>query len=477
MMIQNLRKTPRSIWRSVEAHQLIRLNSKSSASNLQSQLKSHSHSQNLHQVLKTCHHIKSINHLSDSEKSNVLQDAYLQLLQLFSHFGLWTQFLLILKELDQQNQILNSLSSLPQFWFTLLSGFINCGKAPDLILSYISNHRLNLNPIPTSLLTPLLRASITENNLPQTLFLFREYLSQPLPVTDRLLISILTHFFALHGELRLAIEITNSYLLPFGPDEHELILNLLGLFRASIDRSDVSLSLLSHHIAKRLTTSHQQPDSTMYCYHHLSESHPQALAEALDEGLSLALLWLAYRHILPSLALKTITQLIQHHIPLTPSHLLPALGTLTRAPGGRMEDVLEILGRMARTCSYTFESGEEEWLEYHLLIGHLGGLEAYRHTLTQSQSPPSSSLDPPARLTVRGASDAQLDRSITLIRHLVGLDSSIPVILVNSVLKALVELGSRERARATYTDFFGSKSQLIPNERTREILLESELES
>ncbi|KAH9814847.1 hypothetical protein DFH28DRAFT_284314 [Melampsora americana] len=421
-------------------------------SELQSQLKLHTQSKDLIALLGTCRSIKEHLH---QPSSITIQQAYYSLINLLGHYGLWTQIHLLIKELDQRPDLLNTLTADLHFWSLLFSAFINCGKAPDVLLSRLSENGFCVNQIPPILLEALIQASITENNLSQCLFCFRQYL---LRLSDtikpnRSLISRLTRFFAQNGELRLAIDLTNKYLLPIAAEEKELINSLIVLLRASVDRSD--------------------PDSTLYCYHHLSESHAQALSQTLDEGFSLSLLSLSYRHMLPALSLKIVSELVGQKIELGLPHLLPTLGVLCRTGGGRMKDVIQLLGRMSRTKVYDLVSDEDEWLEYHLVIGHLGGLTEYRKLITTNPSihqPPSNLSHPSSR--------SHLDNSLRFAESLLNSPELIgsvkcPIILtilINSLLQSFAELEEHEEVLKTCERFFGSSNTfIVPNERTAEI--------
>ncbi|EGG07455.1 uncharacterized protein MELLADRAFT_77610 [Melampsora larici-populina 98AG31] len=432
---------------------LSQTNHAKTVSELQSQLKLHTQSKDLIALLGTCRSIKEHLH---QPSAIPIQQAYYSLLDVLGHFGLWTQIHLIIKELDQRPELLSTLTADLCFWSLLFSAFVNCGKAPDVLLSRMSEKGLCVNQLPPAMLETLIRASITEDNMGQCLFCFRQYL---LRLSDtmkpnRALISRLTRFFSQNGELRLAIDLTNKYLLPIATEEEELRDNLISLLRASVDRSD--------------------PDSTLYCYHHLSESHAQALSQTLDEGFSLSLLSLSYRHMLPALSLKIVSELVRQKIELGLPHLLPTLGVLCRAGSGRMKDVVQLLGRMSRTKVYELVSDEDEWLEYHLLIGHLGGLIEYRKLISTNHS----IHQPPSNLS-HSSSRSHLDNSVIFVESLLNSPRMIgsvksPVILtilINSLLKSFAELEEHEEVLKTYERFFGlSKTFIVPNERTAAIM-------
>lgn len=430
-----------------------RTNHVNTFSEIQSQLKLHTQSKDLIALLRTC---RSMKEQLDQPDSIPIQHAYHSLFDLLGHFGLWTQIHLIIKELDQRPQLLNTLTTDLHFWSLLFSAFINCGKAPDVLLLRMSENGLCVNQPPSAVLEALIQASITENNLSQCLVCFRQYLLglSDMMKPNRSLISRLTRFFAQSGELRLAIDLTNKYLLPMTIEEKELHDNLIALLRASVDRSD--------------------PDSTLYCYHHLSESHAQALSQTLDEGFSLSLLSLSYRHMLPALSLKIVSELVRQKIELGLPHLLPTLGVLCRAGSGRMKEVIQLLGRMSRTKVYELVPDEDEWLEYHLLIGHLGGLTEYRKLISTNHSidqPPSNLSHPSSR--------AHLDNSLIFTELLLNSPQmtgsvkcpTILTILINSLLKAFIELEEHEAVLKTYERFFSSSHTfVVPNERTAEIM-------
>lgn len=84
----------------------------------------------------------------------------------------------------------------------------------------------------------------------------------------------------------------------------------------------------------------------MYCYHHLSTSHPQALEEGLKTGHRVSLLLLAYRNILSSLAFKIITKLLRHHIPTTTSLYRPGTPKVGAALDAQLDLLITLICRL-----------------------------------------------------------------------------------------------------------------------------------
>ncbi|MBW0483149.1 hypothetical protein O181_022864 [Austropuccinia psidii MF-1] len=367
--------------------------------------------------------------------------VYGHLISLFGYYGLWSQLYAIFNEFIDTIPLENVDDAT---WSAILDGFIDSGKSTDIVLLHIFSTGKDLQ---ASALASLFRGAIIEQNFSQCLFLLKQAISSSLlNQINKPILTRLSSFLAQHGENRLAMDLTHSYVVPILDSDHPICLeNLLDLLRHCVDRSD--------------------PESTLYFYSYLSKHHQNFIDQNLDDGLLLGLISMAHRHVLPELSINVISQLIRSQRKLEFVHLFLSVTTLCRA-GNRMKDVMEILMRMDK---HEIGTDEAQVISFNLILGHLGGLHHYRTFL--SQHDPLQETKQIAKGALTTSKQFCEDILKRYKDHSQDDRSYMSLILINSLIQADMEIGEPSDAIQTYKKYYDSTPPLFsPNSHAHSLL-------
>ncbi|OAV96168.1 hypothetical protein PTTG_03408 [Puccinia triticina 1-1 BBBD Race 1] len=385
---------------------------------------------NVVRILELCQELKQAGPPSQDD----LSLAYRHLVSILAHYGLWTQLYATVNELIELIG-LNHIDDL--LWATILEGFIRCDRSTDVIYSLILSTGNKIGP---QTITALFRAAILESNLSQSILLLQvATASDLLSQIPKLLLIQLADSLAGQAQLKLAIDLVRSFVVPIKETDHpDCVASLISLLRTCVNRSD--------------------PQSALYCYSYLTNNHADLIEDLFDDGLMIELLSLSSRHILPDLALNVLSQLVRSRRKLEITHLLPSIIALSRA-GNRMSEVVEILVRIGKDLVVVAE--ESELIGFNLMVGHLGGLHGYRTFLKNSvgEEEGEGQQNEKREEIIKSLNNSkQLCRDLLLEKSPNNHQSEpAPTILhslVNSLIQADLELDRPLESLATFKTYF-----------------------
>jgi len=387
---------------------------------------------NLIRTVELCQELKERGTWTQAE----LKVAYGHLIKMLGHYGLWTQ---VYGTVNELMEVIGLADVDDQLWATMVDAFVECNRSTDVLLSLLRASPHGNLPGPATL-AALFRAAILHSNLAQSFSLLQTASdARLLSSIPKLTLIHLATSFAQHAQLVLAIDLIHSLVVPINQHDHpDCVGALISLLRACVNRSD--------------------PRSTLYCYSYLATKHGEKMEEMVEEGLLMELLALSSRHTQGDLGLKVLRQLVRRKRKLETRQLFPVIIALARE-GGRMREVMEMLVRAGPDVA-PIGPEEADLLAFHLLVGHLGGLQAYRNLLlhrpSEAQQEPSEEEE--AQTSKRARAMETLEDSKQVCRHLWGFDSPSPAntlshTLVRSLIQADLELGRPLEALATFKAF------------------------
>ncbi|KAI7951890.1 hypothetical protein MJO28_007574 [Puccinia striiformis f. sp. tritici] len=392
---------------------------------------------NIIKILGLCQELKQAGQPSSEE----LQLSYQHVISILGHYGLWTQLYATVNELMELIglQEINDL-----LWATILEAFIQCDRSTDVIYSLMLSTRKDFGP---HTMSALFRAAILESNLSQSIFLLQVATTLSLlPKIPKTLLIQLACYLAEQAQLVLAIDLLHSFIIPIKDDDHpDCVVALINLLRICVQRSD--------------------PKSTLHCYSYLTNNHGEMIKDLIDDGLMIELLLLSSRHIKADLTLNVLSQLIKFQRKLEIPHLFPSIIALCRA-GDRMAEVIQILVRVGQDLQIGSE--ENEVIGFNLIVGHLGGLHKYRSVMQNNSKEDNGSIEEEEgeqqESDKREEAIKSLNKSKLICRDLL-LEklkddqqseeaSKILHSLVNSLIKADLELGNPHESLSTFKSYY-----------------------
>ncbi|PLW56503.1 hypothetical protein PCANC_04815 [Puccinia coronata f. sp. avenae] len=387
---------------------------------------------NIIRILELCQELKQ-----RPPSQEDLKLAYRHLVSILGHYGLWTQVYATVNELLELVP-LHHMDD--QLWATIVDAFTRCNRSTDVVYSLIiSTGQNNMGPLT---ITALLRAAILQSNLSQSLFLLQTAsTSALLPLLPKISLIQLAASLAEQAQLPLAQDLVHSFVIPITANDHpDCIRGLVSLLRTCVNRSD--------------------PQSTLYYYSYLTTHHGEAMEELLDDGLIVEMISLSSRHIMPDLTLNVLSQMVRSKRKLETVHLFPAIIALSRS-GDKMVEAVEMVVRAGKLLH--IGPPESELLRFSLMVGHLGGLHAYRHLVVHSH-PDQDTAEKESWTKKRERAVEALDRSKQLCKELLiekpahhpteHPSSAVALALINSLIQADLELGRPAEALATFKTFF-----------------------